>query len=464
MGFSSQGDLAFNNGTLYLAASNNQLVRIDLANGAVGTAVGPFGFRSVFGLDTDTNRALFGFSHTTVLSVNLSTGVGTPVFDYGGHGLGRANGASFPGSLPPPQSVADLALSITDTPDPVTVGTTLTYTLLVSNNGPAAATGVVLTDTLPSGVNVASLPPSCSGTSTATCNLGTLASGGHTEVNIAVMPTVAGTITNTASVTANEIDPDSSNNTTIRAVTSVQEAQAQLPIVFLLLHGTASEPETWDVLVASRFAGVCPPTRMGEDVTERSLCYRLHFEPRIGWLNGDGSTFRRLGIEVGQAIEKIKNVMQPAAIVLVGHSRGGLAARAYVQGLVEPPPVALGLVTIGTPHQGTPLGRIKRWLADNGFSDLSRTGRAIARFFPREDRYRVKATLFSPSVGYQATAHKKNGKLACNLDDPRSVSYQICKLREGADVLDDWVSTFGQLYSIKLDLGECSRRLRWSSR
>ncbi len=50
--------------------------------------------------------------------------------------------------LPPPNE-ADLAVSQTDAPDPARVGQALTYTITVRNNGPKAATGVTLTDTLP---------------------------------------------------------------------------------------------------------------------------------------------------------------------------------------------------------------------------------------------------------------------------------------------------------------------------
>src|SRR2546425_376177 len=42
-----------------------------------------------------------------------------------------------------------LAVSKTDSPDPVAAGGTLTYTLSYSNTGNANATGVVLTDTVP---------------------------------------------------------------------------------------------------------------------------------------------------------------------------------------------------------------------------------------------------------------------------------------------------------------------------
>jgi len=44
----------------------------------------------------------------------------------------------------------DISVIKTDSPDPVTVGNNLTYTIVVSNNGPETGTGVTLIDQLPS--------------------------------------------------------------------------------------------------------------------------------------------------------------------------------------------------------------------------------------------------------------------------------------------------------------------------
>src|SRR5439155_10847955 len=44
---------------------------------------------------------------------------------------------------------ADLALTMTDSPDPAHVGQNLTYTIVVTNNGADRALGVTLTDQLP---------------------------------------------------------------------------------------------------------------------------------------------------------------------------------------------------------------------------------------------------------------------------------------------------------------------------
>ncbi|MDQ8739411.1 DUF11 domain-containing protein [Paenibacillus sp. LHD-38] len=113
--------------------------------------------------------------------------------------------------------VADLAVTKTDTPDPVFVGSPLTYNVVVPNNGPSTATGVTLIDTLPAGVTFISANPSqgsCTETGgVVTCSLGTLANGASATVEIVVTPTAAGTTTNTANVSGNEFDPNLANNT-----------------------------------------------------------------------------------------------------------------------------------------------------------------------------------------------------------------------------------------------------------
>jgi uncharacterized repeat protein (TIGR01451 family) len=128
---------------------------------------------------------------------------------------GKCQGASPP--------TADLSVTKTDAPDPVTVGSNLTYTVTVTNNGPDAATGVTLTDALPAGVtfvSVTPVAPTCTQAGgVVACDLGTLASGANTTVTIVVTPTQAGEISNGVTVTGKESDPDTENNTATAGTT-----------------------------------------------------------------------------------------------------------------------------------------------------------------------------------------------------------------------------------------------------
>ncbi|HTG32531.1 MAG TPA: DUF11 domain-containing protein [Thermoanaerobaculia bacterium] len=110
---------------------------------------------------------------------------------------------------------ADLALSLEAYPDPVETGQTLTYFVDVPNFGPSDAIGVVLSDVLPAGVSLVSVQPSqgvCGGTTTLSCSLGTIVTGGDAFVVIQVIPNTPGSLTDTASVTSGVHDPDTSNN------------------------------------------------------------------------------------------------------------------------------------------------------------------------------------------------------------------------------------------------------------
>ena len=114
--------------------------------------------------------------------------------------------------------VANLSITQSDTPDPVLAGQKLTYLLTVGNGGPDPATGVTMVDTLPGSVTFISTTPtqgSCGNTgSTVTCNLGTLAKGATATVTILVTaPLTAMNLTNTVTVTGNEIDSNGTNNT-----------------------------------------------------------------------------------------------------------------------------------------------------------------------------------------------------------------------------------------------------------
>jgi uncharacterized repeat protein (TIGR01451 family) len=115
---------------------------------------------------------------------------------------------------------ADLAITKADSPDPVTVGTALTYTIGVQNLGPDAASGVTVTDQLAKGVDFVSATPSAGSCARKgrriTCLLGQVGTPAidysPTTVTLTVIPRSLGVVSNTASVKGEQKDPDAANN------------------------------------------------------------------------------------------------------------------------------------------------------------------------------------------------------------------------------------------------------------
>ncbi|MEO6191493.1 MAG: proprotein convertase P-domain-containing protein [Thermoanaerobaculia bacterium] len=109
---------------------------------------------------------------------------------------------------------ADLSLTKTlTTPAPIHVGDNVTFALTVTNNGPANATGVTVTDTLPAGL--AYVSNDCGAVfanPTLTWSVGALAVTASATCHLTATVTQTGTITNTASATGNESDPTPANN------------------------------------------------------------------------------------------------------------------------------------------------------------------------------------------------------------------------------------------------------------
>lgn len=113
------------------------------------------------------------------------------------------------------RNIADLAVTKSASQNPG-VGEDMVYSISVVNNGPANASGVSITDSLPPSVNFVSAAPSQGSCSTAgnvvSCNLGAINDGAGATINITVEPTQEGTVTNNVSVQGNQEDPYAPND------------------------------------------------------------------------------------------------------------------------------------------------------------------------------------------------------------------------------------------------------------
>ncbi|WP_144118564.1 lamin tail domain-containing protein [Catellatospora sichuanensis] len=149
--------------------------------------------------------------------------------------------APNPRNSPPVVGVADLVVTKSDSPDPVTAGQQITYTVTVTNEGPDDAQAVEMTDTLPAGTTFVSATVSSAGWTldtpavgsggTVTADAATLADGAQVTFTITVLVAAGatGTITNTATAGSDSTDPDSDNNSAA-TTTTVRQPSANLAI------------------------------------------------------------------------------------------------------------------------------------------------------------------------------------------------------------------------------------------
>jgi len=166
---------------------------------------------------TGTQSSLTGTNGTAAGSVMISGTHSSVTFRIEGHSpVSESGGDAFEVVVCAPQADLSLAKSV-DNATP-TIGTDVTYTVTLTNSGADAAPGVFVTDVLPAGLTfvsaVASQGSFSESSGTVTWDAGTVAVGGTAPtLQITATVTAAGTITNSAQVTASTyVDPDSNPN------------------------------------------------------------------------------------------------------------------------------------------------------------------------------------------------------------------------------------------------------------
>ncbi len=173
--------------------------------------------------------------------------------------------------------IADLSITKTDSPDPVTAGNNLTYTITVTNNGPDAATTASWSDTLPAGTTFVSLPAvagwSCITGATVTCSNPTFAVGSAVfTLTVNVGAGVAGgtVLSNTAAVTSATGDPSSGNNSATTTTTVTASADLSITKTDGVTTVTPGGSTTYTI-VASNVAGPSSTTATVADTFPVSL-------------------------------------------------------------------------------------------------------------------------------------------------------------------------------------------------
>ena len=202
--------------------------------GAISCCPGAAGVCSGAAIPSGTNAQL-----PLIVKVNAGTASGTVITNTANiaptaNDVNVANNTSTATTIVASPTQADVAIVKTAAPQPVDQGATLTYTLQVTNNGPAVAQNVNVSDPLPSQVSFVSVSTTqgtCSQSAgTVSCSLGSVSVGALVTITIsttAVTFSSSSLVVNTASVGSSTSDPNSTNNmssviSTIQAPTAVQ--------------------------------------------------------------------------------------------------------------------------------------------------------------------------------------------------------------------------------------------------
>jgi uncharacterized repeat protein (TIGR01451 family) len=178
---------------------------------------------------------------TTTFSVPSGYAGANPIVDAAT--VSAATGDPVPGnntaSISTPLAAGAADLSLTNTaPASVTPGQTMAFTIVVTNNGPSDAAGVVVSDATPAGLVFVANSGACA--SPFPCTLGTVSAGSSRTITATyqVPPGYSGAnpILNTASVTSVTSDPNPGNEGQT-ALVAVDPASADMA---LALSGPAA--------------------------------------------------------------------------------------------------------------------------------------------------------------------------------------------------------------------------------
>ena len=208
--------------TLAYPAADLKQVSVTPSQGtcAVGNPImctlGTLGFP---GTNATVAVSLKAFNHGG--AVTTTAAVSATPLDYNTTNNSASQSTTVSG---PAAATTDLLVTQSRAPNPVAFGAPVTYTIVVTNNGPSDATGVTLNNAFTASTaafvsSTASQGACVSGPGQIGCNVGSLASGGSATYAVTLNATGAGSLTNTATVAGAQADPAAGNNSNATSTT-----------------------------------------------------------------------------------------------------------------------------------------------------------------------------------------------------------------------------------------------------
>jgi uncharacterized repeat protein (TIGR01451 family) len=182
---------------------------------------------TLFGCDPITLQAI-----SSVSLDPIAGGGPTSLIRWGTDGFAVAMSQVFPSwnqvflirtSLVPSQPPADVSVKVSNPTTLITLHSNLTFSILVTNQGPNNALTSSFLDLLPQNVTLVSasstLGPCIVSNGIVTCDFGDLTNGTGGTVTLVVSPTAITQLTNVAVVSSGSFDPNMANNNAVTVVT-----------------------------------------------------------------------------------------------------------------------------------------------------------------------------------------------------------------------------------------------------
>ena len=227
---------------------------------------------------------------------------------------------------------ADLGVTMTGPKQAVITNDLMTYGVSVTNAGPNAASGVILTNIVPPGVVGISLPNQNSGTNL--ISLGTLPNGRSTNLFFAVEPTNAGVLPFSASVGSATPDTNTANNFASTNITVTNYLSG--PLAIATNSGQVYNPQNG---LVEQSVTVTNNTNYAADavrVIVTGLTTARLFNA-VGTNNGNPFVYYSTGLPAGQSVSLR---LQYAAGAYFPLTNGQLRAFAVPTPDWTPPPIA----------------------------------------------------------------------------------------------------------------------------
>ena len=171
----------------------------------------------------DSTNCASAFTEPELASIGRTLTYNDPDNDKSGAATAIHRNAEL--LLGDPRPEADLGVTQTDAPDPVVEGKPVTYSVVVTNKGPAEAKEVVLTDVLSAGLSVTAATASQGDcdlpAQQVVCRVGTLAKDASATVTITATAGKPGQVSSTATVRGNVSDRVAGNDSEVETTTVV---------------------------------------------------------------------------------------------------------------------------------------------------------------------------------------------------------------------------------------------------